>query len=61
MSRSVSSWEPKKGVQYYYVDHNYPGFVWLNAYVFGVLHLLYAYGFYLTITRISWSNWIFSK
>lgn len=51
----------KRDVQYYYVDYKYPGFVWRNAIIFSILHLLYLYGLYLSIVTISWSNWIFSK
>lgn len=50
-----------RDVQYYYVNYNWPGFVWRNAIIFAILHMLYLYGFYLSLARISWINWFFGK
>lgn len=50
-----------KGVKYYYVDYNYPGFVWRNAIIFAIIHALYCYGFYLSMARVGWACWLFSK
>lgn len=50
-----------KYVSYYYVNYDYPGLVWRNAVIFSVLHLLYVYGFYLSVAQTSWSSWLFSK
>lgn len=48
-------------VNYYYVNYDYPGLVWRNAIIFTILHILYVYGFYLSLAQTSWSSWLFSK
>lgn len=50
-----------KDVSYYYINYDYPGFVWRNAFIFIALHLVYIYGFYLSVARSNWSSWLFSK
>lgn len=49
----------KKDVAYYYVNYDYPGLVWRNAIIFAILHLLYLYGFYLSVAQSTWSSWLF--
>lgn len=48
-----------KDVSYYYLNYEYPSLVWRNAFIFGTLHLLYAYGFYLSVAQTSWASWMF--
>lgn len=50
-----------KDAKYYYVNYDYPGLVWRNAIIFIVLHILYSYGFYLSLAKASWSSWLLSK
>ena len=50
----------KPDVKYYYVNYAFPGFVWRNAIIFSVLHVLYAYGLYLSLFRTSWYAWLFA-
>lgn len=48
-------------VSFYYINYDYPGLVWRNALIFSALHVLYVYGFYLSVIHTSWSSWLFSK
>lgn len=49
----------KDNVDYYYVNYDFPGFVWRNAFIFSFLHMLYLYGFYLSLFKSQWSCWLF--
>lgn len=49
----------KDDVSYYYVNYDYPGIVWRNAIIFAILHLVYVYGFYLSVSQSTWSSWLF--
>ena len=49
----------KGNVNYYYTNYDYPGLVWRNAIIFAILHVLYIYGFYLSLAKTRWSSWLF--
>lgn len=61
MEKVYTIYYANENVKYYYVNYNYPGFVWRNAIVFAILHAFYCYGFYLSMAKVSWSCWLFSE
>lgn len=48
-------------VRYFYVDQSKYGLVWVNVFMFTILHIYYFYGLYHVLTTMPFKTWFFGK